>query len=208
VSIPRHHIPTDHWEFEYGPAENDPEFGNVDDDMDADASTDPKADDAGIAGVTDQRGRWVHKVTGNLLGGKDRWLEFTVVGLTVANQMLSLVGSVQPDPFSPEHVPQSKQDREQQQRSWPSQRPVSEPIASEVTDDEELDAFAAAQPPSPADDDGGGQRRKEKEKKKKKGETSSSRGKGREGEVKMKRNRKEDRDVPKSEHKPKRKKTS
>ena len=27
VSIPRHHIPSDHWEFEYGPAENDPEFG-------------------------------------------------------------------------------------------------------------------------------------------------------------------------------------
>jgi len=126
--------------------------------------------------------------------------------------MLSLVGSVQPDPFSPEHVPQSKQDREQQhQRTRPSQRPISETIASEVTDDDELDAFAAAQPPSPADD-GGGQRRKEKEKKtkkeKEKGETPSSRGKGREGEEKVKRNRKEDRDVPKLEHKPKRKKTS
>ena len=27
--------------------------------------------------------------------------------MTIANQMLSLVGSIQPDPFSPEHVPQA-----------------------------------------------------------------------------------------------------
>ena len=25
ASIPRHHIPSESWEFEYGPAENDPE---------------------------------------------------------------------------------------------------------------------------------------------------------------------------------------
>jgi DNA-directed RNA polymerase I subunit RPA43 len=73
VSIPRHHIPTDQWEFEYGPAENDPEFGNVEsDDVDVDATADAQA--------TDQRGRWVHRVTGNRLGGKHRWLQFTVVG--------------------------------------------------------------------------------------------------------------------------------
>jgi DNA-directed RNA polymerase I subunit RPA43 len=73
VSIPRHHIPTDHWEFEYGPAENDPEFGNVDDD----ATADVQGDDAQ---PTDQRGRWVHRITGDRLGGKDRCLRFTVVG--------------------------------------------------------------------------------------------------------------------------------
>jgi DNA-directed RNA polymerase I subunit RPA43 len=77
VSIPRHHVPTDQWEFEYGPAENDPEFGNLDDDVDADAMADAQGDDTQ---ATDQRGRWVHKVTGDRLGGKDRWLEFTVVG--------------------------------------------------------------------------------------------------------------------------------
>ena len=32
VSIPRHHITTDSYEFEYGPAENDPEFGVARDD--------------------------------------------------------------------------------------------------------------------------------------------------------------------------------
>jgi DNA-directed RNA polymerase I subunit RPA43 len=81
VSIPRHHIPADQWEFEYGPAENDPEFGNVDDviDMDADDATqDMQEDDAQT--TTYQRGRWVHKITGDRLGGKDRWLHFTVVG--------------------------------------------------------------------------------------------------------------------------------
>ncbi|KAI0298546.1 hypothetical protein BC826DRAFT_997946 [Russula brevipes] len=125
VSIPRHHIPTDQWEFEYGPAENDPEFGNLE----------------------DERGRWVHKVTGDRLGGKDRWLEFTVVGLTVANEMLSLVGSIQPDPFSPEHVPQGKvshqADTPQRQ---PSPRSILEGIGSEATDDEELDALATVGP--------------------------------------------------------------
>jgi len=78
VSIPRHHIPTDQWEFEYDPAENDPEFGDVEnDDADIDATADVQGDEAQ---ATDQRGRWVHKVTGDRLGGRHRWLEFTVVG--------------------------------------------------------------------------------------------------------------------------------
>jgi hypothetical protein len=77
VSIPRHHIPADQWEFEYGPAENDPEFGDADDRMDVDITTDVHGDDGQ---TTDQRGRWVHKVTGDRLGGKDYWLRFTVVG--------------------------------------------------------------------------------------------------------------------------------
>ncbi|KAI9442295.1 hypothetical protein H4582DRAFT_1271278 [Lactarius indigo] len=89
VSIPRHHIPTDQWEFEHGPVEN----GSADDIMNADIiTTDVHGDD--VQGA-DQRGRWVHKVTGDHLGGKDRWLQFTVVGFTVANHMLSLIGSIQ-----------------------------------------------------------------------------------------------------------------
>ncbi|KZT10747.1 uncharacterized protein LAESUDRAFT_721116 [Laetiporus sulphureus 93-53] len=98
VSIPRHHIPEDQWEFEYGPAENDPEFGA--------AIADEKTGTQD--GETEQvggNGRWVHKLTGVRLGDSHGFLEFTVVGLTIANRMLSLVGSIQPDPFSPEHVP-------------------------------------------------------------------------------------------------------
>ncbi|KAI0066148.1 hypothetical protein BV25DRAFT_1797566 [Artomyces pyxidatus] len=100
VSIPRHHIPSEQWEFEYGPAENDPEFGE------GATAVEEAVPDAAEEGNEDRRGRWVHKVTGDRLGGEERLLEFTVVSLTVANQMLSLVGSIQPDPFSPSHVPQ------------------------------------------------------------------------------------------------------
>jgi hypothetical protein len=46
VSIPRHHIPADQWEFEYGPAENDPEFGNIDDGMGVDATEGVQEDNA------------------------------------------------------------------------------------------------------------------------------------------------------------------
>ncbi|KAH9994021.1 hypothetical protein BJV77DRAFT_996510 [Russula vinacea] len=176
VSIPRHHIPTDHWEFEYGPAENDPEFGNVDDDMDPDATADVQGD--GAQATTDQRGRWVHRITGDRLGGKDRCLRFTVVGLTVANQMLSLVGSIQPDPFSPEHVPQAKPDRAQSPKSPP--RSLSEPIESEGTE-EEMEETPATR----------GEKKRVKEK-----------------EEHAKRKRKQDTTVAKSERKPKRKKTS
>ncbi|PCH36117.1 hypothetical protein WOLCODRAFT_166700 [Wolfiporia cocos MD-104 SS10] len=97
VSIPRHHIPIDNWEFEYGPAENDPEFGAE--------ITGEDGQQADVASGIEGSGRWVHKLTGATLGGEDGYLEFTVVGMTVANQMLSLLGSIQPDPFSMEHVP-------------------------------------------------------------------------------------------------------
>jgi len=101
VSIPRHHIPTDQWEFEYGPAENDPEF-RADVVMNGDETA---ASDVAAESGIDSGGRWVHKLTGARLGGQKGYLELTVVGLTIANQMLSLIGSIQHDPFSPEHVP-------------------------------------------------------------------------------------------------------
>ncbi|CAA7263196.1 unnamed protein product [Cyclocybe aegerita] len=95
ASIPRNHIPTDIWEFEYGPAENDPEFGE-----EARANENGKEED----GENSTGGKWVHRVTGDVLGGDNGLVEVTVVGLTVANEMLSVLGSLQPDPFSPRHV--------------------------------------------------------------------------------------------------------
>ncbi|KAJ7703283.1 hypothetical protein B0H17DRAFT_1042573 [Mycena rosella] len=92
VSIPRHHIPTDEWEFEHAPPEPD---ADPEDEADAEAEAESEERAAG---------RWVHKITGKGLGGKDGYLEFVVIGLTVANEMLSLVGSIQYDPFSAEHV--------------------------------------------------------------------------------------------------------
>ncbi|KAF9237537.1 hypothetical protein BU15DRAFT_17488, partial [Melanogaster broomeanus] len=107
VSIPRHHIPQDQWVFEYGPTENDPEFaeGEVEVEMrDANGDEEKKS---GETRESESSGRWVHHLTGGKLGDPDGYLQFTVIGLTVANEMLSLQGSIQPDPFSPEHVPRA-----------------------------------------------------------------------------------------------------
>ena len=72
VSIPRHHIPTDNWEFEYGPAENDPEFGGeAAGGLEVDGET---------SETVESSGRWVHKLTGEKLGGEEGNLEFTVIG--------------------------------------------------------------------------------------------------------------------------------
>ncbi|KIM40047.1 hypothetical protein M413DRAFT_49122, partial [Hebeloma cylindrosporum] len=107
VSIPRHHIPTDTWEFEYGPAENDPEFGPS---VQQATEEDEVTKDYTLS--QDSGGRWVHRVTADVLGGNGALVEFTVIGLTVANEMLSLLGSLQPDPFSPRHVVQHNTEEE------------------------------------------------------------------------------------------------
>ncbi|KAF9501990.1 hypothetical protein BDN71DRAFT_1438751 [Pleurotus eryngii] len=98
VSIPRRHIPINDWEFEYGPAENDPEFGAVPKD------SDEKKQDASEEASKDHSGRWIHKLTSEIVGGESGFVSFVVVGLTIANEMLSLVGSLQSDPFSPAHT--------------------------------------------------------------------------------------------------------
>ncbi|KIK95143.1 hypothetical protein PAXRUDRAFT_827293 [Paxillus rubicundulus Ve08.2h10] len=119
VSIPRHHIPQDQWIFEYGPAENDPEFGEgrgwdaegksngeIDEEGDVEmkGASGDEGQSPGEAREPESSGRWVHHLTGGKIGDSDGYLEFTVIGLTVANEMLSLQGSIQPDPFCPEHV--------------------------------------------------------------------------------------------------------
>jgi hypothetical protein len=67
--------------------------------------------------------------------------------------MLSLVGSIQPDPFSPEHTPQVKPDRVQSHQP-PPHPALPDPVESDAADDEEPDAVAAR--PSPAAVDKGG----------------------------------------------------
>lgn len=73
VSIPRHHIPTDTWEFEYGAAENDPEFGP---DV---AHDEDDGDEKGLR-EDEEGGRWIHSITRAKLGGSEGFLEFTVIG--------------------------------------------------------------------------------------------------------------------------------
>jgi len=130
VSIPRHHIPTDEWEFEYGPADNDPEFGTYADGLTADEEN----EDIEHA----DRGRWIHKVTAGPLGGRKGRLVFTVVGLTIANQMLSLVGSIQSDPFSTAHVPQSTQPKRSSPLSHDEDDEILEVQEERVEDDVDI----------------------------------------------------------------------
>ncbi|KAK1232633.1 hypothetical protein PQX77_004195 [Marasmius sp. AFHP31] len=138
VSIPRHHIPTEQYEFEYGPAENDPEFGGAAQEEGAD-DEEKEAEDSG--------GRWVRKDTNAQLGNEDGKLAFTVVGLTIANEMLSLLGSIQDDPFSPLHVPTGKvsetSDAEKVQVDSQLRELTPEEEGDELDGDSDEDTFAA-----------------------------------------------------------------
>lgn len=92
VSIPRHHIPQDQWTFEYGPAENDPEFGDgrgwgddeakgaSDREGDVEMNDSTSSKDSGETREAESSGRWVHHLTGSRLGNPDGYVEFTVIG--------------------------------------------------------------------------------------------------------------------------------
>lgn len=77
VSAP--HIPADAWEFVH--------YSDVGESQRQDAK------DRSV-------GFWQNKETGQRLGGQDNTLTFCVISMTVANQMLSLHGSLLSDPFS------------------------------------------------------------------------------------------------------------
>jgi DNA-directed RNA polymerase I subunit RPA43 len=107
--------------------------------------------------------------------------------------MLSLVGSIQPDPFSPEHVPQSKPDRAAQSPQ-PPPRLLSEPVESDEMEEGLEETMAT---------------REEEEVRALTTRGKKKREKGEKKEEKAKRKRKQqDNAVAKSERKPKRKKSS
>ncbi|KAF5389377.1 hypothetical protein D9757_004328 [Collybiopsis confluens] len=126
VSIPRIHIPHEDWEFQYGPAENDPEFG---------PAVEPREQQASEEGS----GKWIHRLTAVPMGDDDGYLEFTVMDLMVANEMLSLRGSIQYEPFSPRH----SDPRNGVQSSEADQDAIAQlltaPRAGQDSDDEDSD---------------------------------------------------------------------
>jgi DNA-directed RNA polymerase I subunit RPA43 len=67
VSIPRNHIPSG-WSFQYGPAENDPEYGPG-----AATETERAVEEEDV-------GVWLHDQTAERLGGDEGFLSFTVIG--------------------------------------------------------------------------------------------------------------------------------
>lgn len=76
VSILRQHLPFEEYEFEYGPAENDPEFSV----RIANETTAAEQKGAGEDQEVRDPGRWVHRKSGVPLGGVERTIEFTVIG--------------------------------------------------------------------------------------------------------------------------------
>lgn len=84
ASIPRHHIPSEDWVFEYGPTENDPEFG-------PNAALAQEDDEQYQEHEDEHTGRWVDKVTGKALGGKRQNVKFTVIGYVCPANLSSCV---------------------------------------------------------------------------------------------------------------------
>ncbi|KAG8919138.1 hypothetical protein FRC00_011700, partial [Tulasnella sp. 408] len=114
VSIPARHIPDDEYEFDYQPNELygpingvGGRSGMVPEETDGDETLkdstqsqhEPEVDDPQI----DAMGKWVKCDTRERVGGSNLMVEFTVVGMILANQMISLIGSLQPDPLDPRH---------------------------------------------------------------------------------------------------------
>lgn len=143
ASIPRNHIPGDKWEFQYGLPENDPEFG-------PDAPMEEKRSEQEGAG------KWVNRQSGQRLGGELGDLEFTVIGcvigpalvaclrsheqqrLTVANEMLSIQGSIQLDPFSPKHAMRTDATRQPEETETEADKLEDE---SEEDGSSDIDTF-------------------------------------------------------------------
>jgi len=94
ASIPRHHIPSESWEFEYGPAENDPEGA-----IEGQTTENSKGGDVEMTEEAVQKpheperpeastlsgGKWVHSLTGDMIGGRSGYVEFTVIGYVPLN---------------------------------------------------------------------------------------------------------------------------
>ncbi|GAA5835445.1 hypothetical protein JCM11251_005236 [Rhodosporidiobolus azoricus] len=56
-----------------------------------------------------EKGWWVHQKTREPLGGKEGRVEFTLVGLSTSNSLISCTGSLLSDPFSPSALASLKQ---------------------------------------------------------------------------------------------------
>ncbi|WVN90965.1 uncharacterized protein L203_106210 [Cryptococcus depauperatus CBS 7841] len=98
VSIPLQHIPTDMYEFEH----TDEQAPDKDSDDDEDEVV---YLGSGAPPMVEQVGRWKEKETGKTLGEGGK-IKFTVIGIQVSNCMLSLIGSLLPDPYNPPPAPE------------------------------------------------------------------------------------------------------
>ncbi|TYJ56729.1 hypothetical protein B9479_002499 [Cryptococcus floricola] len=97
VSIPLQHIPAELYEFEHTD-ETAPE-----EDSDSEDEVEYLGGLGNLASAVEEVGRWREKANGKALGND---IKFTVIGMQVTNQMLSLTGSLLSDPFNPPALPE------------------------------------------------------------------------------------------------------
>jgi len=106
VSIPISHIPTEHYEFDHSIGTKKLTRSGTPSTVDSEDSDSELDDDEEEGGEHSQDlGRWVDKRTGRVVGDDDEGVMFTVVSLQISNQMLSLTGSLLPDPSNPRDAP-------------------------------------------------------------------------------------------------------
>ncbi|KAI9635840.1 uncharacterized protein MKK02DRAFT_24769 [Dioszegia hungarica] len=124
VSIPLQHIPQDTYEFE---------ATNQDDEEEEDSDSEDGL--IGLGGLNghgqvEEVGRWKSRSTGELVGQGGKGVKFTVIGMQVTNQMLSLTGSLLADPHNPPSPPptpaaaQPMRDSPTPEPEYHSQTPV------------------------------------------------------------------------------------
>ncbi|WWD22458.1 hypothetical protein CI109_106949 [Kwoniella shandongensis] len=130
VSIPLQHIPTDFYEFEHTDEADDLSSDSEDEDDDL------------VVGVHDV-GRWKEKSSGKLLGEGGKGIKFTVIGMQVTNQMLSLTGSLLADPANPPPLPEPSL-ADIPSRPSPTPSPSPEPESSRPTKQQRTKAPAPA----------------------------------------------------------------
>ncbi|KAG8863451.1 hypothetical protein FRB96_008191 [Tulasnella sp. 330] len=126
ISIPRSHIPDSQYVFEYGSKDwNKDDYDKHITKSSASSSSyidpdhrinlddkeygvkrervEPWVVEENTERMVESVGHWVTRATGEKIGGPNGTVQFTIVGMTLANQMISLIGSLRSDPFDPRH---------------------------------------------------------------------------------------------------------
>ncbi|KAI8968498.1 hypothetical protein BDF20DRAFT_896729 [Mycotypha africana] len=98
ASIPRAFIPVSEYEWKVNEEEAATEDKDDEEEEEEEEEEKTTADDADSNGATTrqrtQYGEWVNKITGTSIGGEDGTLEFTVVDIIEANDILNVTGSL------------------------------------------------------------------------------------------------------------------
>jgi len=83
ISIPRHHIPVEEYDFIWATPDNAPP-------LDDETEPAPAAEDLPLQQLSKDVDHWAHRETGDLIGDEDGCLEFTVIGYVLHDDLRRL----------------------------------------------------------------------------------------------------------------------